>query len=108
MTDRTRFDLEGNDPFQVEIDGERFGFRDCYEFAELSYMDANIHLTVFKTTDQRFLKIIIVADEGERSAYGIAHGWYVARFIDCSNAEKIRQSWAVLRKQPPEPSGPWA
>lgn len=104
---RHRIDARRGEVFVVEMDGERFDFTDCYTFAEIANMPADIHDSVLKTRDGRFIRLTVVSDDGEHDAYGIRKGWYSAYLIGAEDAKKVRQSWAVLREQPPAPGGPW-
>lgn len=106
---RRRFDLRDGEPFNIEVDGERFGYTDCYEFAVISDRPASVYSSVFKARSGRFARVTIIADEGaENNPYGIHKGWYSAYIVTKDEAHKIRESWAVLRPQPPSPGGPWA
>lgn len=94
-------------PFLIEIDGEVIPYQDCYEYAVIGNVLANIHDSILKTRDKRFIRITVVSDPDIPDPYGIRQGWYVATFIDEERAKQERQSWSILREHPPLPSGPW-
>ena len=109
MISRTRFDLQDGQPFVIDIDGEQFGYTDCYEYAVIADMRAGVHTSIFKSRSGRFAKVTTIAEEGaDRNPYGIDRGWYSAVVVSEEDAKKIRSSWAILRDQPPAPGGPWA
>ena len=87
MTDRKRFDLQEGQPFNITVDGEQFGYTDCYEFAVIADMPAGVHTSIFKARSGRFAKVTIIADEGaDKNPYGIHHGWYAAGIVSEDDA----------------------
>ncbi len=109
MEGRKKLTGDLNTPMMIEVDGERFAYNECFKFAEIANMPADIHDTVMKTLDKRFIRLVVVSDGPvRRTAYGITDGWYVAYMIEEAEARQWRSSWAILRPQPGEPLGPWA
>ncbi len=91
----------------IEVEGNRFPYTECYVYAEIGNVPANIHDSVLRTRDGQFIRVTVIADEGNLDPHGVRRGWYTAYAIPSADADKLRQSWAVLREQPMPPSGPW-
>ena len=104
---RKSIDRRSGEQFIIEVEGKRFPYTECYVFAEIGNMPASIHDSVLKTRDGQFIHITVVTDEGSLDPHGVRSGWYTAHRISSADADKLRQSWAVLREQPMPPSGPW-
>ena len=104
---RKSIDKRSGERFIVEVEGKRFPYTECYVFAEIGNMPANIHDSVLRTRDGQFIRITVVADAGNLDPHGVRSGWYTAYRISSADADKLRKSWAVLCEQPVPPSGPW-
>jgi hypothetical protein len=103
---RKYFDLIPGEPFLLEITDDKGGttfveFKDAAEYAVIGNLYANINDSV-RTAGlaDKFFRLTLVGDEDQVSAYGIQRGWYVARWISREEADRLRQSWSILRKQP--------
>ena len=108
MDGRKRIDDHLGSEMMIEVEGSRFAFPDCFNFAEIGNLQANITEHVLKARDGRYIRLTVVGDAEVDGAHGVLKGWYVARFLDEESAIKTRESWAVLRDQPDPPrGGPW-
>lgn len=98
---RTRFELGPYGPMTFNVSGEEFSFRNTTKYAEIGNVPAGIVEEIRKTRDGRFLWLTVIGDEGElKNSYGYGRGWYSAQVVSEADAEKMRESWAVLRPQP--------
>ncbi len=96
---RMTFDDALDDPFIIDLHGERIDYGDCISFARNVIPRAQISDEVLQTPSGRFLRLTVAADEENPRETGRYRGWYVALWIEYRTAEALRTSWTVLEKQ---------
>jgi hypothetical protein len=103
---RRSFDHAPGERLTIDMHGEPIVYEACRKFARMLIPLAHVTDEVLLTPGGRCLRLTTVFDEADADvAAGRLKGWYVASWIERSDAERLRQSWAVLEEQPPVDAG---